>query len=99
MSPLLKLENLLERYGCQGEWVKLFWKKNCKPSFKSGRTSIGIWGIISGVEKGPLVVVDDGRLNQYWLAPAGLPFYKKIQRMQLGKEEVHWMEDGARYHN
>jgi len=33
------------------------------------------------------------------LEPAGLPFFKKIQRVQNGIEEVHWMEDGARYHN
>ena len=49
-------------------------------------------------------MVIEGRLDQHRyrediLAPAGLPFYREVRRMQRDKEEVHWMEDGARYHN
>jgi hypothetical protein len=78
--------------------------KNYKPSFKSGRISIGVWGAFCGVKKGLLVVlgsshIDQHRYREEILAPFGLPFYRAIRAMQLGKEEVHWMEDGARYHN
>jgi DDE superfamily endonuclease len=33
------------------------------------------------------------------LALAGLSFYREVRRMQQNKKEVHWMEDGAKYHN
>ena len=78
--------------------------KNCKPSFKSGRTSIGVWGAFCGWKKGPLVVLGDGRMNQHRyreeiLAQHGLPFYQTMKEMRQGQEEVIWMEDGARYHS
>lgn len=60
-------------------------EKNCKPSFKSGKISIGIWGVISGIEKGPLVVIDEWfnqhRYQEEILEPAGLPFFKKLKEM------------------
>ena len=41
-------------------------EKNLKPSFKSGRTSVGVWGCFMGRYRGPLVILGKGaRMNQY----------------------------------
>ena len=37
-----------------------FLDKNLKPSFKSGRTSIGVWSCYCGDEMGPLVIIEKG---------------------------------------
>ena len=38
--------------------------RNLKPTFKSGRSSVGIWGCFSLFKKGPLVVLAKGaRIN------------------------------------
>jgi len=34
--------------------------RNLKPSFKSGRTSVGVWSCYCGDEMGPLVIVLKG---------------------------------------
>lgn len=77
-------------------------EKNLKPSFKSGRTSVGVWGCFMGTTLGPLVILPKGaRMNQTLyteevLKPHFVPFYKKMRR-KYGKEVV-MQEDGARYH-
>jgi len=37
-----------------------FLDKNLKPSFKSGRTSVGVWSCYCGTEMGPLVILPEG---------------------------------------
>jgi Transposase len=37
-----------------------FLDKNLKPSFKSGRTSVGVWSCYCGDEMGPLVIIEKG---------------------------------------
>jgi transposase len=76
--------------------------KNLKPTFKSGRTSISVWGCFMGKEKGPLVVLPKGaRMNQQLytdliLKPHFIPFYKKMVR-KYGRDVV-LQEDGAKFH-
>jgi hypothetical protein len=80
------------------EWLE----KNLKPSFKSGRTAIGVWGCFMDIEMGPLVILPKGaRMNQHQytnkvLKPAFVPFYKKMVR-KYGKDVV-MQEDRAKYH-
>jgi transposase len=76
--------------------------KNLKPTFKSGRTSISVWGCFCGDELGPLVVLPKGaRMNQvlyteHVLKPHFIPFYKKMVR-KYGPDVVI-QEDGAKFH-
>ena len=35
-------------------------EKNLKPTFKSGRTSVGVWSCFYGIEMGPLVIIEKG---------------------------------------
>ena len=37
-----------------------FLDKNLKPSFKSGRTSVGVWSCYCRDEMGPLVIIEKG---------------------------------------
>jgi DDE superfamily endonuclease/Transposase len=75
--------------------------RNLKPTFKSGRSSVGIWGCISLSKKGPLVILAKGaRMNskryiQEVLYPNAVPFYD-----QLIEEhgDALWQHDGAKYH-
>jgi len=77
-------------------------EKNLKPSFKSGRTSVGVWGCFMDTTLGPLVILPKGaRMNQTRyteeiLKPHFVPFYKKMRR-KYGREVV-MQEDGAKYH-
>ena len=77
--------------------------KNLKPSFKSGRSRVGVWGCFMGPESGPLVVVPDGvRLTREYYTdkiflPYFLPFYLKM-REKYGYG-VQLQEDGASYHH
>jgi transposase len=77
-------------------------EKNLKPSFKSGRTSVGVWGCFMDTHLGPLVILPKGaRMNQRRyteeiLKPHFVPFYNKMRR-KYGKEVV-MQEDGAKYH-
>jgi transposase len=76
--------------------------KNLKPTFKSGRTSVGVWGCFMWKHLGPLVILPKGsRMNQTRyteevLKPHFVPFYKKMAR-KYGKDVVI-QEDGAKYH-
>jgi transposase len=76
--------------------------KNLKPTFKSGRTTISVWGCFMGNERGPLIVLPKGQnMNQQLytdlvLKPHFIPFYKKMVR-KYGSQVVI-QEDGAKYH-
>ncbi len=72
-----------------------------KPTFKSGRTTLGIWGAITLGRKGPVhFLVKDGRMtseiyvNQI-LQPLGLPFFEETMEENWF---MIWMDDGATYH-
>ena len=63
------------------EWLE----KNLQPTFKSGRTRVGVWGTFCGSKKGPLVMIPEGvRLNgqayiDLILKPHFIPFYKRMR--------------------
>ena len=72
-----------------------------KPTFKSGRSTVGIWASIRLGEKGPMLVLNKGRrMNSdiyidEVLRPLGLSFYEAcLTRRGL----TIWMDDGASYH-
>ena len=72
-----------------------------KPTFKSGRSTIGIWGAITLGLKGPVHFLrKEGRMNsdidcEQVLDKLGLPFYNRcIQE----RGPMIWMDDGAGYH-
>ena len=73
-----------------------------KPSFKSGRTAVGVWGCFMDTILGPLVIIPKGaRINQTRyteeiLKPYFVSFYRKMRR-KYGKEVV-MQKDGAKYH-
>jgi Transposase/DDE superfamily endonuclease len=75
--------------------------RNLKPTFKSGRSSVGIWGCISLSKKGPLVILAKGaRMNskryiQDVLYPGAVPFYHQLVE-KYG--DALWQQDGAGYH-
>jgi len=75
--------------------------KNLKPTFKSGRSSIGVWGGISLNFKANLVVLPRGaRMNsktytRLVLNEDGGDFY---QRVMEHEGDAVWMEDNASYH-
>jgi hypothetical protein len=62
-----------------------FLKKNLRPTFKSGRTAVGVWSCFCGDEMGPLVILPAGRtitaerytetLKKYFI-----PFYRRMRR-------------------
>ena len=72
-----------------------------KPTFKSGRSSIGIWGAIVLGLKGPVHFLEKkGRMNSdiyinQVLEELGLPFYNQgIEE----KGSMIWIDDSACYH-
>ena len=72
-----------------------------KPTFKSGRTTIGIRGAITLGLKGPVHLSQkEGRMNSdiyvnQVLKELGLPFYERCIRE---RGYMLWMDDGAGYH-
>ena len=72
-----------------------------KPTFKSGRSSVGIWGAIVLGLKGPVHFLEkEGRMNSdiyinQVLEGLGLPFYHQCNQE---KGTMIWMDDGAAYH-
>lgn len=72
-----------------------------KPTFKSGRSSIGIWGAITLGLKGPVHFLQkEGRMNSeiyvnQVLKELGLPFYNHCTQE---RGPMIWMDDGAGYH-
>lgn len=74
-----------------------------QPTFKSGRTKVGVWGCFCGPHKGPIVILPQGtRLNRdeytdQIFIPYFLPFYQKMVSMY--GSGVQLQEDGASYHH
>jgi transposase len=74
-----------------------------QPTFKNGRTKVGVWGCFCGPNRGPIVILPQGtRLNRLEYTdqifiPHFLPFYQKM-RAQYGPG-VQLQEDGASYHH
>lgn len=72
-----------------------------KPTFKSERTTLGIWGAITWGKKGPVhFLIKEGRMTseiyvKQVLKPLGLPFFKA---MAEERGDMIWMDDGAKYH-
>ena len=58
-------------------------EKNLKPSFKSGRTTVGVWSCFYGDRMGPLVIIEKGgrmTAKRYLetLKEHFIPFYERI---------------------
>ena len=75
--------------------------KNLRPSFKSGRVTVGAWGCFCGDELGPLYILPPGEnmnAKRYkWVLQKHLvPFYNRMRR-KYGNEVV-FMEDNAKWH-
>ena len=76
-------------------------EKNLKPSFKSGRTTVGVWSCFCGNEMGPLVILEKGETMtaQRYLETVKkyfIPFYRRV-RKKYGPEVV-MQEDNASWH-
>jgi transposase len=85
------------RSGKDEEWLD----KNLKPSFKSGRTSVGVWSCYCGDKMGPLVILEKGErmTAQRYLEVAKkyfVLFYRRMRR-KYGKDVV-MQEDNASWH-
>ena len=76
-------------YDSTPAWVrrpigKAYESRYLKPSFKSGRTSVGVWGCISLNFKGPLIIIPRGqRMNQERylnevMIPHTIPFFDLV---------------------
>jgi hypothetical protein len=78
-----------------------FLEKNLKPTFKSGRTKVGVWSCFCGKHMGPLVIIPKGgtmTAKRYIeiLKKHFILFYKRMVRL-YGKEVV-MQEDNASWH-
>ncbi|KAF8857048.1 hypothetical protein BDZ45DRAFT_553791, partial [Acephala macrosclerotiorum] len=78
-----------------------FLEKNLNFSFKSGRTSVGVWSCFCGNEMGPLVIIEKGgRMNaQRYLQTVKehfIPFYRRM--VEKYGEGVVMQEDNALWH-
>jgi transposase len=93
-------------YDATPSWVrrpkgKAYESKYLKPTFKSGRSSVGVWGCISLNFKGPLVIIPRGqKMNQHRylnevMIPHGIPFFETVCEAEGG---AYWMDDGAKWH-
>jgi transposase len=75
--------------------------KNLRPTFKSGRTTVGVWSCFCGDEMGPLYILPDGEnmtaKRYHWvLQTKFIPFYNRM-KAKYGKEVV-MQEDNAPWH-
>jgi transposase len=75
--------------------------KNLRPTFKSGRKSVGVWSCFCGDEMGPLYMLPEGetmtaKRYKYVLQRLFIPFYERM-RAKHG-EEVVMQEDNASWH-
>ncbi len=75
--------------------------KNLRPTFKSGRTTVGVWSCFCGDEMGPLYMLPEGenmtaKRYKYVLQRLFIPFYKRM-RAKYG-DEVVMQEDNASWH-
>jgi hypothetical protein len=80
--------------GSGEEWLD----KNLQPTFKSGRTAVGVWSCYCGNKMGPLVIISKGgRINQHRYIETCkkyfVPFYRRMKR-KYGKDVVI-QEDNA----
>ena len=80
--------------------IKAYNSQYLKPTFKSGRSSVMIWGSIIYGFKGPMTILNEGRMNgskyiTMVLMPHLIPFWIKMSE-HYGIVEV--MEEGARVH-
>ena len=76
-------------------------EKNLKPSFKSGRTLIGVWSCFCGNKMGPLVIIEKGgrMTRKRYLATLQehfIPFYKRMVE-KYGPNMI-MQEDNALWH-
>ena len=60
-------------------------EKNLKPSFKSGRITVGVWSCFYGNEIGPLVILEKGETltAQRYLETVKkyfIPFYRRMRK-------------------
>jgi len=75
--------------------------KNLRPSFKSGRVTVGVWACFCGDEVGPIYIVPpkksmDSKRYHWVLQRYFIPFYNRM-RAKYG-DEVTMQEDGASWH-
>jgi transposase len=80
---------------------KAFESRYLRPTFKSGRSTIGIWGCINSEMDGTLAILPSGvRMNSSLyisriLNEHGHPFYERIA---TAYGDALWQDDGAKYH-
>lgn len=73
--------------------------QHLRPTFKSGRMSIGIWSYVMGGEIGPIVM-----LNGYMNGPKYVDMilkdvvWKRIRHIPQSNKRFHFMHDGAPCH-
>lgn len=96
-----------------GEDLQTFWvtrgpgreeeyaDKNLRPTFKSGRTTVGVWSCFCGDEMGPLYMLPEGenmtaKRYKWVLQRLFIPFYEEMRR-KYG-DEVVMQEDNAPWH-
>lgn len=67
-----------------------------KPTFKSGRTSVGIWSYIMGKEIGPIVLLE-GRMTgqKYKDMVMEEVVWPRVRRIGRRNKKFHYMHDGA----
>jgi transposase len=75
--------------------------KNLRPTFKSGRTTVGVWSCFCGDEMGPLYILPEGEnmtAKRYkWICQTlFVPFYNRM-RCKYG-DDVVMQEDNAPWH-
>ena len=81
--------------------TEAFLEKNLQPSFKSGRSTVGVWSCYCGDEMGPLVIIEKGgriTAKRYLetVKKHFIPFYRRMVR-KYGPEVV-MQEDNAPLH-
>ena len=80
---------------------KAYESQYLKPSFKSGRSTVGVWGAISTDLKGKLVILPaNARMNSelYTNVILNGPGYDLYEELTHTKGIAIWQDDGARYH-
>jgi transposase len=75
--------------------------KNLRPTFKSRRTTVGVWSCFCGDEMGPLYMLPEGehmtaKRYKYVLQRLFIPFYNEMRRKYGDK--VVMQEDNAPWH-
>jgi len=88
---------VLRRAGREAEYAP----KNLRPTFKSGRTTVGVWSCFCGDEMGPLYILKEGQnmnaKRYHWvLQTLFIPFYLRMKE-KYGPEVV-MQEDNAPWH-